>query len=257
MLKHKYIWFLGVISGLSILVAHHFNLAALHWILYVMLVGFLFTVWGVFDIRLNYFTKVYFKGKTKERKVAITFDDGPHPVTHQILDLLDKYQMKATFFCIGKEIEKYPEVLQRIHAEGHTIGNHTYTHSTAMGFLTSQKVKQEIRITDLLIEQLIHQKPLLFRPPFGVTNPSIAKASTRLQKYMIGWNIRSLDTVIRQEYDILSRVLPRLQPGAIILFHDTSERTARVLEQLLLYMTHHKYTSIPVNELLNIAAYEK
>lgn len=256
MLKHKYIWFTGVICGLLVLVLHHFNKAPLHGILYVMALGFLFTVWGVFDIRLSYFTPVHIRAKTNLKQVAITFDDGPHPVTHQILDLLAKYQMKATFFCIGKEIEKYPEIVQRIDAEGHSIGNHTYTHTTRMGFLPSHKVKQEIRITDAIIEQYIHKKPLLFRPPFGVTNPSIAKAVTRLNKQVIGWNIRSLDTVLTQEYDIMSRVLPRLQPGGIILFHDTSERTAKVLEQLLLYMTHKKYTSVTVDQLLNIEVYE-
>lgn len=257
MLKHKYIWFLGVLSGLIILVGHHYNYMPLHWIGYVMLTGFILTVWGAFDIRLGYFTKVYYKAATKEKKIALTFDDGPHPVTNQVLDLLQKYNMKATFFCIGKEIEKYPEIVKRIHEEGHTVGNHTFTHTTKMGFLPSRKIKQEIRITDTVIYHIINERPLLFRPPFGVTNPSIAKSVKRLKKSVIGWNVRSLDTILTKEHTILSRVLPRLKPGAIILFHDTSERTAKTLEQLLLYMSHKKYISVTVNELLKIEAYEK
>ncbi len=257
MLKHTYIWFLGVLSGLIILVGHHYNYMPLHWILYVMFTGFVLTVWGAFDIRLGYFTEVYYKATTNEKIIALTFDDGPHPVTHQVLDLLQKYNMKATFFCIGKEIEKYPEIVIRIHKEGHTIGNHTFTHTTKMGFLPSRKIKQEIGSTDAVIYELINKRPLLFRPPFGVTNPSIAKAAKRLKKAVIGWNIRSLDTVLTQEHTILNRVLSRLKPGAIILFHDTSERTGKTLEQLLLYMSHNKYTSVTVNELLKIEAYEK
>lgn len=257
MIKHKYIWFLAVLACLFILAAHHYNRAQLHWILYVLIICVGITAWGSFDIRSNYFTKVWYRNKQlTEKKIALTFDDGPHPITHQVLDLLREYEMKATFFCIGKEIEKYPEILKRIHKEGHTVGNHTYTHSTKMGFLSARKITQEIRITNKLIAEKIHQKPQLFRPPFGVTNPNIATATEDLKMKVIGWNVRSLDTVLSKEHDILGRVLPRIKPGAIILFHDTSERTLHVLEQLLPYMKNKQFQSVTVDQLLNLQPYE-
>lgn len=257
MLKHKIIWAIASLAVILILIGSYFNQIDLGYLLVVFFVWLGLTSWGSFDIRLNYFLKAYSKNASiTEKKIALTFDDGPHPITNKILDLLDEYQYKATFFCIGKNIENYPDILKRIHLSGHVIGNHTYSHSTKMGFLSRKKILQEIRITNALIHKIIGKEPKLFRPPFGVTNPNIAEATTALKLHVIGWNVRSLDTVLTKEHAILNRVLPKLEPGAIVLFHDTSERTLRVLEQLLHFMKHNEYKSITVDELLNLKPYE-
>lgn len=212
------------------------------------------TSWGAFDMRLNYFSKNISEIKTcKDKVIALTFDDGPHEKTIEILDLLTKYNAKATFFCIGKQIEKHPEIVEKIFTDGHTIGNHSYSHSNWNGFFSTQKIVSEIEQTNGLITSFTNKKNRLFRPPFGVTNPNIAKAISKTNQTAIGWNIRSLDTVIKNENSILERIKKRVQPGSIVLLHDTSAKTVSVLEQLLLFLQSESYQTITIDELLEIS----
>ena len=196
---------------------------------------------GVFDIRLGYFvpTLCRFKNKQK-RQVVLTFDDGPTELTPLFLDLLNQYEAKAIFFCIGRQIAQYPQIVQRIKEEGHLIGNHTYSHIPQNCFASTAVMTQEIQQTDALLAQLGIVTPY-FRPPYGVTNPHIAKAAKRMGKIVVGWDIRSLDTVIKDETRLWSRVVSKLNQGNIILMHDTSERTLHVLEQLLKYLKANDY----------------
>ena len=215
------------------------------------------TTWGAFDIRLNYFSKnICQSNNKKDKEIALTFDDGPHENTVEILDVLLKYNAKATFFCIGKQIEKYPKTVERIIAEGHNIGNHSYSHSNWNGFFSTKKIVSEIEQTNKLITQLVNVKTRFYRPPFGVTNPNIAKAISKTKQISIGWNIRSLDTVIKSENLILERIKTRVKPGSIILLHDTSSKTVSVLEQLLLFLQDEGYKTKTITELLDIQAYE-
>ena len=217
-----------------------------------IIVGVGLTSWGAFDLRLNYFTKNYCKAQVSEKVIALTFDDGPTAFTPQVLDLLQKYNAKATFFCIGNRIEKDEKIFRRIVNEGHLIGNHTYSHSTKMGFFSTEKVKNEIAKTDDIIHRITGKSTPYFRPPFGVTNPNIAKALNETGHQVIGWNIRSLDTVIDDEDRILRRVLPRIQPGSIILLHDTSQKTVNVLEQILKGLQAEGYKMVTIEELKKI-----
>ncbi len=232
------------------------NASAVFYVL--LLLAFLgITSWGAFDIRLNYFSNNICQSSNKNNKeIALTFDDGPHEKTIEILDVLLKYNAKATFFCIGKQIEKHPKILERIVAEGHNVGNHSYSHSNWNGFFSSKKIALEIEQTKELIAQLVNKKVRLYRPPFGVTNPNIAKAISKTNQVVIGWNIRSLDTVIENETLIFERIKKRLKPGSIILLHDTSAKTVSVLEQLLLFLQSEGYKTKTIQELLEIPAYE-
>lgn len=229
------------------------------WYFYILL--FLFwlglTAWGSFDIRLSYFTKTLNSDtNNSNREIAITFDDGPHEMTEKVLDLLQKFNVKATFFCIGKQIEQNPEVFKRIISEGHVVGNHSYSHSNSIGFFSTQKMMDEISQTNSIIASFLDKKPKLFRPPFGVTNPNIAKAVKQSDLKVIGWNIRSLDTVIKDEEDVFQRVKKKIVPGGIILLHDTSEKSVMVLERLLLFLQSEDYKIVTIDKLLNIEAYE-
>jgi len=215
-----------------------------------------FTTWGVFDIRLGYFIKTYSRLVTKEKKIAISFDDGPHEITPKILDVLQKYNCKASFFCIGNQIDSFPDVLKRIASEEHIVGNHSNSHSNFFGFFSTEKVLKELHLTNQKIEKIIGKKPTLFRPPFGVTNPSIARASKKLNFNVIGWNIRSLDTIIDSDSKLFERVKKKVRPGGVILFHDTSEKTVIVLERLLLFLQSENYQVVTVDKLLNLQAYE-
>ena len=211
---------------------------------YYLALGLLFVgllSWGVFDIRLGYFVPTLCRLKNKQkRQVVLTFDDGPTELTPLFLDLLKQYEAKAIFFCIGRQIAQYPQIVQRIKEEGHLIGNHTYSHIPQNCFASMAVMTQEIQRTDALLAQLGIVTPY-FRPPYGVTNPHIASAARRTGKRVIGWDIRSLDTVIKDETRLWSRVVSKLTQGNIILMHDTSERTLHVLEQLLEYLKANDY----------------
>ena len=257
MLKHKYISILIVTVLVSLFVLG-FYFEVRPWIFVAVLFTWLvFTTWGSFDIRINYFVRAYSGNpREKERKIAITFDDGPHEMTPQVLDLLQRFNVKATFFCIGSRIEQHPEIFRRILAEGHVAGNHTYSHSKSFGFFSAEKITQEINQTNALAENLSGKKNLLFRPPFGVTTPNLRKAIRQTKQSVIGWNIRSLDTVTEDENQVFERIRKRIVPGGIILLHDTSLKTVHVLERLLLHLKSENYEVVPVTELLNIPAYE-
>jgi len=207
-------------------------------------------IWGSFDIGLGYFTNSITHKRTKIKEVALTFDDGPTEFTPKFLDILKENNVKATFFCIGKQIEKHPEIFQRIIAEGHTIGNHTYLHSDKTGFLSTSKMVEEIQKCDEVIEKFGNMKTDLYRPPFGVTNPNIAKAIKKTHKKSICWNIRSFDTVIEDEKKIYNKVTKKLKKGSIILLHDTSEKTYQVLVEILLFLKDKNYSTFTVDSML-------
>lgn len=257
MLKHKNI-ILFCVSILVILSFTSFFFEVKWWSFLLLFLFWLsMTVWGSSDIRLGYFVKTYCNNPNeKERKIALSFDDGPHPVTEKVLDVLQKYNVKATFFCIGTQIEKHPEIFKRILAEGHLVGNHSYSHSNRFGIFSTQKVTEEIQRTNEIIHTISGKKVVYFRPPFGVTNPNIARAVAHTDHHVIGWNNRSLDTVIEDENKILKRVKSRVAPGGIVLLHDTSQKTVNVLEQLLLFLQSENYDVVPIDKLINLPAYE-
>lgn len=208
-------------------------------------------VWGSLDIQLGYFVNSFTHKQTKIREVALTFDDGPTEFTPKFLDLLKENNIKATFFCIGKQIEKYPETFRRIIAEGHSVGNHTYSHFNSTGFLSTSKMIEEIEKCDETMLKIVNIKTNLYRPPFGVTNPNIAKAIKKTHKKSIGWNVRSLDTVIDDEKKIYKRVTKKLKKGSIILLHDTSDKTYNVLVELLLFLDREKYRTFTIDSIIN------
>jgi peptidoglycan/xylan/chitin deacetylase (PgdA/CDA1 family) len=219
-------------------------------------VRFVVLVIGSFFISLNFHLKAYCGNPLETKKIiALTFDDGPNENTLPVLDALKKWDVKATFFCIGKNIEKHPEILKRIIDEGHIVGNHSYSHSNFFDFYRKNRVIKEIRKTDALIESISGKKAQLFRPPYGVTNPSIRRALEVTRHKVIGWNIRSLDGILKNEKIIFARIKNRIAPGGIVLLHDTSH-TVNILERLMLYLGEKKYKVVSIEELLNLKAYE-
>jgi len=207
-------------------------------------------LWGAFDIGLNYFVNSIIRKRTRVKEVALTFDDGPTEFTPKFLDLLKERNIKATFFCIGKQIEKYPETFQRIIAEGHTVGNHTFSHADNTGFLSTSKMIEEIEKCDGVMLKTGNLKTNLYRPPFGVTNPNIARAIKRTGKKSIGWNVRSLDTITQDEKKIYQKVTKGLKKGSIVLLHDTSEKTYNVLADLLVFLEDNKYSTFTIDNIL-------
>lgn len=257
MLKHINIS-LVIIGLIALVIGLYFLQGVSLWYVLILLLLWLgLTSWGSFDMRLKYFLEAFSSSKTTLKQVAITFDDGPHEFTQDVLALLKKHNAKATFFCIGTQIEKHPEILKSIIANGHVIGNHTYSHSNTIGFAKTNQVIKEIETNDRLIKETIGKSPKLFRPPFGVTNPRIARALKHTKHDVIGWNVRSLDTVFKEPDTIFKRIKPRIKPGCIVLFHDTSKESVLALEQLLVFLDENQYESLTVDQLLKIKAYEE
>ena len=140
------------------------------WVYFCVFILFVsLIIWGASNIQLNYFVKSINFKQTKKKEVALTFDDGPTEFTPLFLELLKENNIKATFFCIGKQIEKFPEIFQQIIADGHTIANHTYSHSNKTGMLSTSQMQEEIEKCDDIIKIFGQIKTKLYRPPFGVT----------------------------------------------------------------------------------------
>jgi peptidoglycan-N-acetylglucosamine deacetylase len=190
------------------------------------------TAYGSYQIQANYFVKSINKGKTKA--IALTFDDGPDPeTTPAILDILLERKVKATFFVIGKKAVKHPELLQRIVDEGHTIGNHSYSHHYLIGFFSKQKLKSDLAQCSQAISDVTGKKPLFFRPPFGVTNPRYAAVLSALGMHSIGWSLRSLDTRAKNKYQLINKIISTIKTRDIVLLHDHLRITADSLGDII------------------------
>jgi peptidoglycan/xylan/chitin deacetylase (PgdA/CDA1 family) len=257
MLKHKIIavFFISILILLALL--SFFVVIEIKYFVVVAITWFVVVLIGSSFIFSNYHVKAYCSSPLEnERNIALTFDDGPHEMTLPILAVLRQYNVKAAFFCIGKNIEARPEIFKKIIEDGHLVGNHSYSHSDFFDFYRKNRVISEIVKTDSLISSFLGKKPAYFRPPYGVTNPSIRRALAVTKHKTIGWNIRSLDGIIKNEKFVFNRIISRISPGGIVLLHDTSISSVNVLEQVLQFLQNNNYAVVSLEQLLNIKAYE-
>jgi peptidoglycan/xylan/chitin deacetylase (PgdA/CDA1 family) len=258
MLKHKAVNIFFILVLMLLALVSVFVVVEIKYFVLLGCLWFLAVFFGSSYIASNYHVKTYCCNPLEtEKKIAITFDDGPHEMTVLVLDALRQYNAKATFFCIGKNIEEHPDILRKIIKEGHLVGNHSYGHSSFFDFYRKKRVIAEIEKTDVLIATVLGKKTSLFRPPFGVTNPSIRRALAVTKHKTIGWNIRSLDGITKNEKFIYNRIIKRIAPGGIILLHDTSLQTVNVLKQILEFLQNNNYTVVSLEQLLKIKAHEE
>jgi peptidoglycan/xylan/chitin deacetylase (PgdA/CDA1 family) len=215
-----------------------------------------FTIHGAMNIEAGFFMKVLCKADTSEKIVALSFDDGPQPAyTPVILDILRQEEVPAAFFCIGKHITGNEHLLKRIYEDGHVIGNHTYSHHFWFDMKLSGNMLTDMQQMDALTLNATGLTPRLFRPPYGVTNPNLARAVKAGNYLPVGWNIRSLDTVAKDENELLNRILTQLKPGAVILLHDTCKITADILPQLIHGIRQQGYQLERIDKMLKVRAY--
>ncbi|MDR7208598.1 polysaccharide deacetylase family protein [Flavobacterium piscis] len=232
---------------------------AINWLWFpgLILIWLGINAFGSARISSNYHVKTFCNNPSETaKKIAITFDDGPGFFTLEVLELLKKYNAKATFFCIGKNVEQHPEIVKQIIAKGHLVGNHSYHHSPFFDFYNAKRIREEIEKTDALLEKFTSKKINFFRPPYGVTTPSIRRALQLTGHKVIGWNIRSFDGGTKNQNLIFSRIIKRVSPGGIVLLHDTASHSVLVLEQFLQFLQQNNYKVVSVEELLNLKAYE-
>jgi peptidoglycan/xylan/chitin deacetylase (PgdA/CDA1 family) len=228
-----------------------------YWFLLFPLVFYIFLlILGSAVISFNFYFQSLCRIKTDKKIVALTFDDGPHPeITPQVLSLLEKYDVNASFFCLGKNIAKFKSMIKEIDQKGHLIGNHSYTHHRWFDLFSSSKMVAEIKATNAEIEKVIHRKPLLFRPPYGVTNPSLRKALMRTEMIPVGWSVRSFDT-IRSNESVLKKLRTRTKAGDVILFHDTNEKIIQILDEYLAWLKDEGFNIVSLEQMFDINAYE-
>lgn len=161
-------------------------------------------------------------------EMSLTFDDGPDPeVTPAVLDLLARYDARASFFCIGERAQRYPDLCRDIVARGHSVENHTQHHSRWFPFLGMRGIAREIGAAQETITFVAGQMPVFFRAPAGLRNPLLEPVLARLGLRLAAWTGRGFDTVTRDPATVAHRMLRRLAAGDILLLHDgNSARSA-------------------------------
>lgn len=216
-----------------------------------------FFIYGSATVCSGFYLQVLCAGKTRDRLIALSFDDGPDPqLTPVILDILKERNIQAAFFCVGSKVEANHDLADRINTEGHLLGNHSYSHHYWFDLFSVKKMKSELEKTRDIIFQATGRRVRLFRPPYGVTNPNLARAVGTLGFTAIGWSLRSKDTVIREEKSLLERLKKRISPGDVILLHDTSVQMAAVLEELIDWVSQNHFRIVRLDHMLNIRAYD-
>jgi peptidoglycan-N-acetylglucosamine deacetylase len=211
---------------------------------------------GSYFIQMGFFIKSICSVKTEAKQISLSFDDGPAgEKTIRILDILKENNLEAAFFCIGKNMQGNEELLKRMINEGHIIGNHSNSHHRFFSLFSSKRMLNELELTSQTCQDMTGFYPRFFRPPYGVTNPNLKKAVSKGGFISIGWSIRSYDTFIKNEEKLLTRILKRLKPGAILLLHDTSESTLKILPRLLQEIRNKGYEVNRLDKMINLNPY--
>ncbi|TCP53400.1 peptidoglycan/xylan/chitin deacetylase (PgdA/CDA1 family) [Tumebacillus sp. BK434] len=181
------------------------------------------------------------------KRAALTFDDGPHPkYTLKILELLDQYHAKATFFMLGNRVDFYPEIARKVAEKGHELGNHTWNHKD-LSTINLQEGIREIEKTNAIIKKTTGRPATVFRPPYGAINEQVQTATN---SPAVLWTVDTLDWKSHNPDKILAIVKENVRDGSIILMHDIHETSAEAVELILKYLDAEGYDVVPVSELL-------
>jgi peptidoglycan/xylan/chitin deacetylase (PgdA/CDA1 family) len=180
------------------------------------------------------------------KKVALTFDDGPNPdSTTAILNVLKKYDAKATFFVLGSRVDFYPDLVERMVQEGHEIGNHSWSHKD-LTKITPEAVKKELGMTAEAVEKAAGVAPIAVRPPYGATNERVNQI---IGAPPVLWSVDTLDWKSHNPKAICDIVKRDAKDGTIILMHDIHKTTADALEEVIVYLQKQGYELVTINEL--------
>lgn len=173
-----------------------------------------------------------FHGNTRLQEVALTFDDGPHPwSTPQILAVLNHFDIKATFFCIGQQVQTYPAVVRQEYVDGDLVEDHSWSHPD-MRYLSASAIHKQLEMTAQAIEQVTNTEPTFFRPPYGSATPTMLSQARQLDLSTVMWTVDPRDWSLPGSQTIISRVLSSVTNGAIILLHDGGGDRAQTIAAL-------------------------
>lgn len=196
--------------------------------------------------------------KKLDKYVSLTFDDGPSPYTFYILDILKRNHVPATFFVVGSEAKKFPGLIQRIHSEGHVIGNHTWSHPN-ITTLSKNQIINEIQSTNNQIEKLIGTSPILFRAPYGAIDNKTEAIIKKLGVTSVLWNVDSQDWYEDSPLAIEQHVISDIQTNSLIVMHDGDQygsgprdQTVEALNHIIQYLKNNDYQFITVPKYLTL-----
>lgn len=180
---------------------------------------------SVLVLDLGTFCEPLRRGPPDARGVALTFDDGPHPEhTRRVLALLAAAGAKATFFVVGRKAEAHPDVVREMVEAGHAVGLHSYAHPRGFAFWGEARARADVSRGLAVLEPLLGRRPTWFRPPIGHTTPPTVRAIEGAGLRIVGWSVRALDGLARtRPEDVVRRVVPALEDGAVVLLHDARE----------------------------------
>jgi peptidoglycan/xylan/chitin deacetylase (PgdA/CDA1 family) len=257
MMKYQKIILASVILLIVVGITDYFIRINFWFYIGIILVTTGLLAYGSASIRSDFYCRVLFPVKTDDKVIALTFDDGPDKVvTPVILDILKENNIKALFFCIGEKVTENREIIKRIDTEGHIIGNHSFTHHFFFDLFRKEKMQSELEMCDNIIRSILNRKIKLFRPPYGVINPALASVIKRKGYYVIGWSLKSKDTVIKDDELLFMRLVKKLSKSNILLFHDTMKVTTLVLDKYIKFAKEKNYRFERADHLLNIEPYE-
>ena len=191
-----------------------------------------------------------YRVQCEEKRVALSFDAAwGNEDTQTLIDILSAHDVRATFFLVGQWVEKYPESVQALAAAGEEVMNHSETHPH-LNALTTDEVQQEVNACSDRVEALTGARPTLFRCPYGEYDDHVIEAIRALGVTPIQWDVDSLDWKGISAEEITSRVLSKVQPGSIVLFHNAAEHTPEALPGIIESLQADGYTIVPISELL-------
>ncbi|MCX7781589.1 MAG: polysaccharide deacetylase family protein [Negativicutes bacterium] len=222
-----------------------------------ILFGFFLTLSAVLPDN-TVFGPVITEGQTSQKIVALTFDDGPYPpYTGQLLDVLKEYDVPATFFVIGKNAEKHPELIRRIVAEGHQLGNHTYSHIDLLKAEPAE-VSREVEKAGRVIAAITGEAPQIVRPPHGFRDPVVLDVMKERGLKVVEWSVASRDWTNPGVSVIVERTVSRVKSGSVILLHDgdgvaasaSRAQTVEATRHIIRELKAQGYRFVTVNEIL-------
>jgi peptidoglycan/xylan/chitin deacetylase (PgdA/CDA1 family) len=216
----------ATVSALALLVKSLLGAHIPLWFASTALLGYVgLVLTGALVPRLQMFADVFWRGPPGARGVALTFDDGPHPVsTLAILETLARFGAQATFFILTEKAQRHPELVQAIADGGHLLALHGHQHDRWLALRASRRVRAELEQAVAAFVALTGARPLYYRPPVGQLNPRIARVVAGLGLIVSGWSVRGRDGVRCAPDKLVARVVPRLRDGAVVLLHDAAER---------------------------------
>jgi len=223
--------------------------SVVRWISFVMILSIFLPL----SVSAQKKESVYRKGNGTEKKIALTFDDGPSKQnTREILAILKEYQIRATFFVIGENAARDPDRIKSIYQAGHEIGNHSYTHSYFTQ-ISEENIRQEVQKTEAVLMEITGERPKLFRPPGGYYNEASCRILEEMGYQSVLWSLDTRDWSMPGADLVASKVEESAGAGDIILFHDLEDKrlpTPKALRRIIPYLIENGYEFVSVSEIL-------